>query len=388
MEKAITPKAASLPPVSVLPSSGMLQRKCACDNPGPATGNCNQCSKQSEEKKLQRTSSGAGLVSHIPTIVHDVLRSPGEPLDGATRATMESRFGHDFSRVRVHLDSRASESARAVNALAYTVGRDIVIDSPYYAPGTNAGQALMAHELAHTIQQNFDTHGPIETLGMTEPNDAAEKEADIAATSVVRQKSFTPLTRHAARLARYGHANSCSADEHLKPFIWPGHDAAKTFVDRTILALGASSLDPRVKTHIESFFGKGSTDPSNLATIKGNFQSIKKALEGQYKYYCSKKGSSDSDALACKGQNAETDSSGNHDITLCFDQIKTWWTSGVTGPAWLIIHENFHRAGTRGHTWEAGKMDSCVLKPPNPSSPDLANADAYACSAIIIGTLP
>lgn len=389
MEKAITAKATVTPqPVSGLGLHGMLQRKCACDDHSLGTGKCDQCSKKNEERKLQRAASETGLLNHIPPIVYDVLRSPGKPLDAVTRASMESRFGHDFSRVRIHSDSKASESARAVHAFAYTVGRDIVIDSPHYAPETNAGRALMAHELAHTIQQNFEVHEPLETLGMTDPDDAAEKEADAAAVSALQHHSFSPMTHHAARLARYGHANSCKDDDHLKPFIWPGHHSAKAFTDRAILELGASSLDPRVKAQIESFFGKGSTDPANLATIKSNFQNIKKALEGQYNYHCSKRGdTSDKDALACKGQNAETDRSGNHDITLCFDQIKTWWSSGVPGPAWLIIHENFHRAGTWGHSWEAGNINGC-LKPPNPSSPDLNNADAYACSAVIIGTLP
>ena len=61
-----------------------------------------------------------------PPIVHQVLNSPGKPLDGATRSFMEPRFGHDFSGVRIHTDEQAAESAQSVNALAYTVGHDIV----------------------------------------------------------------------------------------------------------------------------------------------------------------------------------------------------------------------------------------------------------------------
>ena len=64
----------------------------------------------------------------MPSIVHEVLRSPGQPLDATTRGFMEPRFGYDFRAVRVHTDSQAAESARAVNALAYTVGRDVVRD--------------------------------------------------------------------------------------------------------------------------------------------------------------------------------------------------------------------------------------------------------------------
>src|SRR5205085_3153068 len=70
-----------------------------------------------------------------------------------TRTFMEPRFGHDFSRVRVHADGRAAESARSVNALAYTVGEDLVFGAGQYAPGTSAGKRLLAHELSHVVQQ-------------------------------------------------------------------------------------------------------------------------------------------------------------------------------------------------------------------------------------------
>jgi hypothetical protein len=82
-----------------------------------------------------------------------VLHSPGRPLDAATRASLEPRFGHDFSRVRIHADAKAAESARAVAAHAYTVGSDVVFGAGRYTPGTESGRRLLAHELAHTIQQ-------------------------------------------------------------------------------------------------------------------------------------------------------------------------------------------------------------------------------------------
>lgn len=95
---------------------------------------------------------GTGLVT-VPPIVDDVLNSPGQPLDSGTRAFMEPRFGHDFSRVRVHPDVKAAESARAVNALAYTVGNDMVFGNGQYKPATASGQRLLGHELAHVVQQ-------------------------------------------------------------------------------------------------------------------------------------------------------------------------------------------------------------------------------------------
>jgi hypothetical protein len=89
-----------------------------------------------------------------PTSVHEVLSSPGAPLDARTRAFMEPRFGNDFSDVRVHSDARAVESAEAVQARAFTVGHHLVFGAGENAPGTAAGRALLAHELAHVVQQS------------------------------------------------------------------------------------------------------------------------------------------------------------------------------------------------------------------------------------------
>jgi hypothetical protein len=88
-----------------------------------------------------------------PPVVHDVLASAGQPLDAATRAFMEPRFGHDFSRVRLHADTPAHQSARAVDARAFTVGQHIVFAEGRLVPGTVDGRRLLAHELTHVLQQ-------------------------------------------------------------------------------------------------------------------------------------------------------------------------------------------------------------------------------------------
>lgn len=86
-------------------------------------------------------------------IVHEVLRSPGLPLDASTRAFMEPRFKQDFGRVRVHNDARAAESARTLNAQAYTFGSDMVFGEGRYSPQSANGRQLIAHELTHAVQQ-------------------------------------------------------------------------------------------------------------------------------------------------------------------------------------------------------------------------------------------
>lgn len=103
---------------------------------------------------LQCSSISQHHPSEAPSLVHDVLRSSGQPLNSATRAFMEPRFGQNFSQVRVHTDAKAAESAAAVHALAYTVGRDMVFGTGQYAPETKEGQQLLAHELTHVVQQS------------------------------------------------------------------------------------------------------------------------------------------------------------------------------------------------------------------------------------------
>jgi hypothetical protein len=124
-----------------------------------------------------------------PPIVNEVLQSSGQPLDVATRAFMEPRFGHDFSHVRVHADAQAAESARAVNALAYTLGRHVVFGAGQYAPTTQEGQRLMAHELMHVVQQTAGTGGPDGTIlpfanSVQRKEDASTDNASTAFTPV------------------------------------------------------------------------------------------------------------------------------------------------------------------------------------------------------------
>ena len=100
-----------------------------------------------------RAAHSTALPLAAPASAAEVVASSGSPLDAATRAFMESRFDHDFSRVRVHTGIGAAQSAQALSAMAYTVGHDIVFGSGLYAPATEGGQRLLAHELVHTIQQ-------------------------------------------------------------------------------------------------------------------------------------------------------------------------------------------------------------------------------------------
>ena len=177
----------------------LLQRKCACGSGASAlSDDCADCAAKRLQKKLTlgaasdplereadriaeqvtttRTShqpqavraspvrvqkvggTGSTAGATVPQSVEHTISSSGRALDPIVRADMEGRFGHDFSRVRVHTDSSAQRSARDVDALAYTVGDHLVFSAGAYAPGTAAGQRVLAHELTHVLQQAEGVH--------------------------------------------------------------------------------------------------------------------------------------------------------------------------------------------------------------------------------------
>ncbi len=154
----------------------------------PTFGLCDRDSERSKytsghECKLQRTAFSTARDVH--PIVHEVLQLPGQPLDRETQAFMEPRLGHDFSRVRVHTsDAKAAESAQAVNALAYTLGKDIVFGSGQYVPTTHAGKQLLAHELTHVVQQEENASDNYAEFRFDEMGDSSEIYANRLAENI------------------------------------------------------------------------------------------------------------------------------------------------------------------------------------------------------------
>lgn len=114
--------------------------------------------RHEDSVRLQRAQLQPGhatpMAGQAPPIVRGVLGTPGQPLEPAVRGFFEPRFAYDFSKVRVHVGEQAATSARMLGARAYTVGSDIVFAAGAFCPGTAAGRRLLAHELAHTVQQN------------------------------------------------------------------------------------------------------------------------------------------------------------------------------------------------------------------------------------------
>jgi hypothetical protein len=148
---------------------------------------------------LQKTAGNAtvsaALEEQDPSLVKQVVGSGGgAPLDNDTRGFMESSLGADFSDVRVHTDATASESARSVQAHAYTVGSDVVFQSGKYAPESDSGKRMLAHELTHVVQQRS---GPVDGtpaaggIQVSHPSDRFEQAAESSANRVM---SSSPAT--------------------------------------------------------------------------------------------------------------------------------------------------------------------------------------------------
>jgi len=140
--------------------------------------------RERQEGTLQRAAVNTASTPAVPPIVHDVLNSPGQPLDRETRAFMEPRFGHDFSGVRLHTDAKAAESTRAVNALAYTVGKDVVFGIGQYVPSTVNGRKLLAHELTHVVQQSAQRVSLSSNVDGGD-SDPLEQAADLTAEQIM-----------------------------------------------------------------------------------------------------------------------------------------------------------------------------------------------------------
>jgi len=153
---------------------------------------------QAKELTSQTSESTLNIESRI-----NALQARGRHLPESTRSFFEPRFGHDFSQVRVHTNAQAAEMARAMNARAFTTGRDIVFGAGQYAPEATGGKKLLAHELTHVVQQNnfMDVSDKISTgnlrahelIHTIKKSNISEQEADEVAKRVVNTINTSSL---------------------------------------------------------------------------------------------------------------------------------------------------------------------------------------------------
>jgi len=195
-----------------LASAGLVvQRKCACEGTG-GNDHCEECARK---ETLQRLPVGPATTPEAPPIVHDALRQPGAPLDPITRSFFEPRFGYDFGHVRVHADAQAAASAKAVNALAYTAaGSQIVFGPGAYAPETIRGRNLIAHELAHVIQQSKHVGFELQRQN-EEPGEQGSDEKGPDDTHLTLKYEFV----HRMLCGDFGQGDFCASKEDIMDWI-------------------------------------------------------------------------------------------------------------------------------------------------------------------------
>jgi len=349
-------KPAVAPPVQTPAPApfGTLQRKCACGGSGSSGGDCEGCKK----KKLQRRAAGSGPET-APPIVHDVLRSPGQPLDSATRAFFEPRFGHDFGNVRIHADARADQSARAVNALAYTVGPQIVFGSGLYQPGASSGQRLLAHELTHVVQQH--DNGPVSpgALGVGPADDAAEQQADRAEQALASSSLVVPSASPSLQRKVNPASVSCrttgltnpdlTGDEAVAALQEASTDAvelalrAQLALDaHLLLARGGQPVDADFDTILREELGLTLTNPAHFSLVAQQverFRRVHDLLNGGTLHYVCRGGTVG--LVGCTagtcGQNFAFSCPANSTTVLC----QAFWDNPDQRSA-TILHEPFH----------------------------------------------
>ena len=149
-----------------------------------------------QQARIQRLDAETAC---LPPTADDVLASPGQPLGSRAQALMGSRLGYDFSQVRVHTGSHAAASARTMDAIAYTVGHDVVLPEKDSVTDIR----LLAHELAHVVQQSSAVNAETPT-SVAEPSHGAEREAVMAADAVTVGRSFHPTMRTGLAVQRQG----------------------------------------------------------------------------------------------------------------------------------------------------------------------------------------
>jgi hypothetical protein len=302
--------------------------------------------------------------------VEEVVRSSGQPLDPATRAFFEPRFGYDFSRVRIHSDERASAAAHTVNALAYTVGKDVVFGAAQFAPHTTKGRELLAHELTHVIQQG---HGPSIRRMARDPMPGRIGEALIQRAPEVKVDPGA----------------TCNLDQHRK--IEPAAYQAEEWLSRTIPAIEAFLSGARTQqtqaaaAALNKHFH--STDTSVARYVRDRLQTIQRDIFGRQNFRVNCPPASD---LVCgprKGSDeyvAVVPEGNPNEINLC----APFFERKVEDRASTIIHEFGHtqlglsaqqQIVDRGYQWD-------VYYTYLTTGEALTNAESYAMFAREVAT--
>lgn len=239
-----------------MPTAGApprIQRACA----GCEDELRRQAAEEEEEEEMLQAKERPGSTPHVgPGVAAriDSLRGRGGPLPTSERAFFEARFGRDFGNVRVHTDANAAEAARAVNARAFTMGRDVVFGRGAFAPGTRAGRTLLAHELTHVVQQSSTRDNPNSVPFRDRPGSLAH-----------------PNNRLLQRARSY---SDCSTSDEAA--IEAAAVQAQTDLDTAITALNTRPLTTQVSNAL--FLAFRSNSVSTADSVKQKLQAIRNGV--------------------------------------------------------------------------------------------------------------
>lgn len=365
--------------------SRLLQRKCAC-GAHTAGGECAECSKkklnlqrklmigasndplESEadriadqvmaipaparvsgvSPRIQRASGQSiGLMDTAPASVEQALASPGRPLEPALRQDMEQRFGHDFSQVRVHTGAAAEQSAREVNAHAYTVGDSIVFGTGRFAPEIQEGRGLLAHELTHVAQQRSGIQG-VPTI---------QRKNGKADVSILAE-------------------GECKAPKSIAMAALQGGRMVRAALDWFLSSAPEDEII--LNSHLRSNFGSDSAETrrtvhSRLVQVSGY---LERAQRGGLPFRCL-----EAKDPACQKHVAEG-RKGENRIYLCPAWFDEFASHGVNYGGYSFIHECSHIAGAveKKEVYQSkiyGGLTTGECLRHTPAGDPLNNADNY-----------
>jgi Domain of unknown function (DUF4157)/Lysine-specific metallo-endopeptidase len=406
---------------------GVLQRKCACGNHTIAGGECEECGRKKRlglqtklkinepgdlyEQEADRvadqviatpahhTVSGAppriqrfsgrpnGQMDAVPVSVDQVLANSGKPLEPVLRHDMEQRFGHDFSGVRVHTGTAAEQSARDVNAHAYTVGHRMVFGAGQFAPETQAGRLLLAHELTHVMQQSGAAEIRRDPADETR---ALPDDVETARTPRPTAPAAPYLARQAAPQApKFGKACSggptdpcqlarCSPTQQSIAVA----DIARGlgYVNASIAALAANPLSGFTSRAMDWYFG--GHDATTVATVSTRLGCIGASLSSAPgRYGCDPNDSAL--GYTCAGGAGIC---GHLAKDICF--TSKHFGRDDHGRAIVAVHEASHLEGmsTGSSRTNPDIYENEMRFLDMPPSQAVQNADSYALFAAAIGT--
>lgn len=248
--------AGHLPRLTPASAESAVRRKCACKESGPG---CEECSGK-KPGKLQLKARSSVIPVEAPPIVHEVLRSPGKPLDAATRAFFEPRVGFDFADVRIHADERAAASADSIRARAFTSGPHIVFNRGEYSPEAAEGKRLLAHELSHVVQQGAGRsigiqRQPKASEGSTKPNSEFSPGDTVSSITIYTiSKTAIVWMRKAADSSSYSLVYALTKSDV------PGGETYQGFKDPS----GGLHIKKEAKSKDYLIYFSGSPDPHLL----------------------------------------------------------------------------------------------------------------------------